>query len=171
VGLAGYSAVKILAPAFYALGDARAPMIVSIVSIAINYIAASTMVRVAGLGHAGLALSTSIVATFNFLLLFGMLRARIGGVHGRELLSSLIKVVAASAVMGAVCFGSSHFMREWLGLSKMARLADLAVSVPLGLGCFYGVARTLRLAEMEMAEAAIAGPLMRRLRISRAKMN
>jgi putative peptidoglycan lipid II flippase len=171
VGLAGYSAVKILAPAFYALGDSRTPMIVSLISIAINYIAASTMVRMAGLGHAGLALSTSTVATFNFLLLFGVLRIRIGGIHGRELLSSVFKVIAASAVMGAVCFASSHVMREWLGISKMARLADLAVSVPLGLGCFYSVARALRLAEMEMAGAAIAGPLMRRLRISRAKMN
>jgi len=141
------------------------------VSIAINYGAASTMVKVAGLGHAGLALSTSIVATFNFLLLFGMLRTRIGGIHGRELLSSFLKVIAASAVMGAVCFTSSYFMREWMGLSKMARLADLAVSVPLGSACLYAVARLLRLPELEMASAAIAGPLMRRLRISRAKMN
>jgi hypothetical protein len=73
--------------------------------------------------------------------------------------------------MGAVCFGSSHLMREWLGLSKLARMSDLAVSVPLGLGCFYTVARALRLAELEMAEAAVAGPILRRLRISRAKMN
>src|SRR6202795_3639922 len=52
VGLTGYAAVKVLAPAFYALGNARAPMIVSLLSIGINYLAASTMVRVAG--HAGL---------------------------------------------------------------------------------------------------------------------
>src|SRR5438132_9369043 len=36
VGLAGYSAIKILAPAFYALGDARKPMIVSLLSIGTN---------------------------------------------------------------------------------------------------------------------------------------
>src|SRR5260221_3324951 len=83
VGLTGYAAVKILAPAFYALHDARTPMIVS---IAINYFAASTMVRVAGLGHAGLALSTSIVAIFSFLALFWAMRIRIGGIHGRALL-------------------------------------------------------------------------------------
>ena len=39
-------------PAFYALNNARTPMIVSLVSIAINYLAAETMLRVAGLGHA-----------------------------------------------------------------------------------------------------------------------
>ena len=29
IGLAGYAAIKVLAPAFYALGDARTPMAVS----------------------------------------------------------------------------------------------------------------------------------------------
>ena len=35
-GLAGYAAIKILAPAFYALNDARTPMLVSVASIAVN---------------------------------------------------------------------------------------------------------------------------------------
>jgi integral membrane protein MviN len=169
VGLTGYAAVKILAPAFYALNDARTPMLVSIVSIAVNYFAASTMVRI--LGHAGLALSTSLVALFSFLALLSTMRARIGGIHGRELLASALKVIAASLAMGAVCYGSSHLIRGWLGIAKWARLADLAVSIPLGLAVFYAVARGLRVAELEMAGAAIAGPLARRLGISRGKMN
>jgi putative peptidoglycan lipid II flippase len=61
VGLAGYAALKVLTPAFYALGDARMPMIVSLCSIGINYAAAYTMIRVAGIGHAGLAMSTSVL--------------------------------------------------------------------------------------------------------------
>jgi len=162
VGLTGYAAVKVLAPAFYALHDARTPMMVSVVSIAINYFAASTMVRVAGLGHAGLALSTSIVAIFSFLALLWAMRIRIGGIHGRALLSTLLKVTTASLLMGAVCFGSSHLARQWLGLGRWARLADLAVSVPLGLGVFYGVVRAMRVPELEMAGAALAGRMRTR---------
>jgi len=150
VGLAGYAAVKVLAPAFYALNNARIPMVVSLVSIAINYVAASTMVRVAGLGHAGLALSTSIVAIFNFLALLWMMRARIGGIRGRVLLTSFIKVSAASLLMGAVCFASSHLIRGSLGLGRWARLADLGLSIPLGLAVFYAAARALGVAELEM---------------------
>jgi putative peptidoglycan lipid II flippase len=148
VGLTGYAAVKILAPAFYALNDARTPMLVSGLSIAINYFAASSMVRF--LGHAGLALSTSIVAWFSFLALLWALRVRIGGIHGRDLLFGALKVIAASLAMGAVCYGSSHLLRGSLGVSKWARLADLAVSVPLGLAVFYALARLLRVAELEM---------------------
>jgi putative peptidoglycan lipid II flippase len=146
-GLTGYAAVKILAPAFYALNDARTPMIVSVVSIAINYFASSAMVRI--LGHAGLALSTSIVALFSFVALFWAIRTRIGGIHGRDLLSSGLKILAASLAMGAVCYGSSHLLRGSLGISKWARLADLAVSIPLGLAVYYAIARGLRVAELE----------------------
>jgi putative peptidoglycan lipid II flippase len=171
IGLTGYAAVKILAPAFYALHDARTPMMVSLVSIAINYFAASTMVRVAGLGHAGLALSTSIVAIFSFVALFWAMRVRLGGLYGRDLLATLMKVVAASLAMGAVCLGSSQLLRHWLGLARWARLADLTVSILLGVAVFYAIARALRVAELEMAWTAVAGPLARRLRISRDKMN
>ena len=69
IGLAGYAAIKVLAPAFYALNDARTPMIVSLVSILVNAAAASSMVKLAGLGHAGLALSTSVVALVSSVVL------------------------------------------------------------------------------------------------------
>ena len=45
LGLAGYSALKVLNPAFYALHDARTPMIVSLLSIAVNYFTASMLFR------------------------------------------------------------------------------------------------------------------------------
>src|SRR5260221_13984730 len=53
IGLAGYAALKVLNPAFYALGDARTPMMISMISIAVNYATAIAMIRFAGMGHAG----------------------------------------------------------------------------------------------------------------------
>jgi putative peptidoglycan lipid II flippase len=64
VGLAGYSAIKVLTPAFYALGDSRTPMMVSLVSIGVNLAAVLSLLRYTNLRHAGLALSTSAVALF-----------------------------------------------------------------------------------------------------------
>src|SRR5208283_3606954 len=113
IGLAGYAALKVLNPAFYALGDARTPMLVSIASVGINYAAAVTAIRVAHLGHAGLAMSTSVVALFGFVVLFAILRNRIGGVHGRELATGIAKVGAAAAVMGGAVALSSHEMARW----------------------------------------------------------
>ncbi|HEY1755289.1 MAG TPA: murein biosynthesis integral membrane protein MurJ [Bryobacteraceae bacterium] len=163
IGLSGYAALKVLSPAFYALGDARTPMLVSLASILINFAAASTMTRFLGLGHAGLALSTSAVALFGFVVLFLILRARIGGIHGRALAAQLAKVGAASLAMAGVVALSSRFMAQHAGVSQLGRLADLAVSIPLGLTVFYGICRALGVSDIDMAVRAFTAPIRRRL--------
>ena len=163
IGLMGYAALKVLSPAFYALNDARTPMLVSLGSILVNYAVASTMIKFAGLGHAGLALSTSAVALFGFVVLFAILRKRIGGVYGRDLATQIGKVSLASAIMGAAIFASSRGMAMWLGVSQKARLADLAVSLPVGLAVYYVCCRALGLAEIDGVIRAFAGPIQRRL--------
>jgi putative peptidoglycan lipid II flippase len=164
IGLVGYAALKVLSPAFYALNDARTPMLVSLGSIVVNYAAASTMIRVAGLGHAGLALSTSAVALFGFVFLFAVLRRRIDGVYGRALAAQIGKITLASAMMGGAIFATSRGMEMWLGVSQMARLADLAVSMPSGLAVYYAACRMLGLSDIDAAIRSFTGPIQRRLR-------
>lgn len=163
IGLIGYAALKVLTPAFYALGDARTPMLVSLASILINYAMATTMIRLAGLGHAGLALSTSAVALFGFVVLFTILRGRIGGIYGRSLAAQLGKVGIASLAMAAAVAVSSHLVAAGLGVSQLARLADLALSIPLGLAVYYGVCRGLGVSDIDMAIRAFTAPIRRRL--------
>ena len=90
--LVAYSALKVLTPAYYALGDARTPMLISLGSIVVNYVVAFTMIRVVGMGAAGLALTTAAVALFGFLVQFVLMKNRIGGIHGRALLAQFLKV-------------------------------------------------------------------------------
>jgi putative peptidoglycan lipid II flippase len=170
IGLAGYSAVKVLTPAFYALNDARTPMMVSLLSIAINYFTVVALLNFTSLRHAGLALSTSAVAIANALVLFWLLRNRIGGVHGRNLFSSIAKISVASMVMGVAVWASSTGVKDWIGISPRARLVDLAISIPLGLIVLYFTCRLMKVAELEMAVQALAGPLQRRLPFLRDKI-
>jgi len=164
VGLAGYAALKVLNPAFYALHDARTPMIISLISIAVNYITASLLLRNTKLGHAGLALTTSAVAIFGAIALFAILRGRIGRIHGRALATSISKIVAASAIMGGAVWLSSRGIHGWLGQRRLASLIDLAVSIPFGLVVFYSACRLLRVPELDLASRSLAGPILRRLR-------
>ena len=62
-GLMGYSAVKLMSPAFYALGNSRVPVIASAASVAFNI--ALSLVLVRSLGHRGLALGTAAAALLN----------------------------------------------------------------------------------------------------------
>jgi putative peptidoglycan lipid II flippase len=104
------------------------------------------------------------VALFGFVVLFEVLRRRIGGVYGRELRAGIAKVLIASLALAAVTALSSHGMERWLGVSQLARLADLAVSIPLGLAVFYGTCRALGVSELDMAIRAFSAPIRRRLR-------
>jgi putative peptidoglycan lipid II flippase len=167
IGLAGYSAVKILAPAFYALNDSRTPMLVSLGSILINVAAASTLVKTAGLGHVGLALSTSLVASFGAAFLMAFLRRRIHGLHSAALVSSVSRICAAAAAMGLVCWLSSRGIYAWIEPRKLTHFIDLAVSIPIGLAVFLGVCRLLRIRELDAAMSALAGPLARRFALLR----
>lgn len=155
IGLAGYSAIKVLAPAFYALGDSRTPMLVSFVSIAINYTTVTLLLTYTGLGHAGLALSTSCVAIFNFLALFLLMRRRIGGVYGVALLGSTRRILAAGAVMGLVVAAISHAIESHLAPSRWSSLTELAVCIPVGLVVYYGACRLQKVPELDLAFRAV----------------
>ena len=170
IGLAGYAATKVLVPAFYALKDSRTPMYVSIASIAINAGMGYSLVRIIGMGHSGLALATSAVALFSFFVLFWLMKVRIGGVYGRRLRSVILKVTLASAVMGAAVWGSSRFIQSLAGIAPMARLIDLAITIPLGIAILYLVCRALRVEELAMAVNAVGGPIARRFSALNAKL-
>jgi putative peptidoglycan lipid II flippase len=163
IGLSAYAALKVLVPAFYSLGDARTPMMISLASIAINLATAYTMVNLLHWGQAGLAFATSLVALFGFVAQFAILRRKIGGVHGRALLAQVGRILAASMAMAIVVGLSSHVMRGWLGLSAMARLADVAVSVPLGSIVYYFAAKALGLSDLDTVLSSFLRPIRRRL--------
>jgi putative peptidoglycan lipid II flippase len=157
LGLAGYAAIKVLTPAYYALNDVRIPMAASLASIALNYMLNWTFVRVLDWGHGGLAFSTSLVATFNFLALFWFMRQKVHGIEGRRLAWGVSKICLASALMGAMCALSSFAVRSGFGESAWARLLDLSVSVPLGLLVLYRCCRALGVQELDLAQQATLG--------------
>jgi putative peptidoglycan lipid II flippase len=161
IGLTGYAALKVVVPAFYALGDSRLPMLVSLASVVINLGTAVALTRVAHMGIAGLALSTSAVALFGFLVLFELLRRRIGGLHGWTLGTQFSKIALASLGMAAMVALSSRFVENWMGVTRLAHLANLTISIPLGLGVYYAACRAFSVNDLDMTVLAFAAPVRR----------
>ena len=162
IGLAGYSAIKILAPAFYALGDARTPMVISLLMILINFFMNWALVGV--LQERGLALSTSTVALLNSALLYFIMSRRVGGIEDRRTAAAVAKIVAASVVMGAACWGVSYFLSRALSDSQIARAINVFASVGLGALVFYFSAQALGVKELKAGVGAIARRFIRRPR-------
>jgi putative peptidoglycan lipid II flippase len=147
-GLAGYASLKVLAPAFYALNDSRTPMLVSVFSVAVNFVTASYLVQTP-LRHAGLALATSSVSIASFLILLWKIRAKVGGIRGGDLLATFWRTALAGGVMGFLCFALSRAVHQWLGQTHRAAFLDLAVSIPSGAAVYFGMCRILRVPGME----------------------
>jgi putative peptidoglycan lipid II flippase len=140
VGLGAFASLKLIAPAFYALGDSRTPMLVSIASVAVNALTAFVTVRFLHLGHAGLALSVSVVSIFNALALLALISPRIGGVRAGTIALSLVKILAAAAVMGLACLAVVHV--------SPSRAVNVLAGVPVSGAVFCLAASALRIPEL-----------------------
>jgi len=159
-GLVGYSAIKILAPAFYALGDARKPMIISLLSMATNYI--MNWMLVDKFQERGLALSTSAVALLNFALLYFIMQRRIKGIEGRKTAMAVGKIILASIAMGAVCYGVSTGINRLASDSFAARAANVLASVGIGAAVFYAGASLLGVEELRAATTVLTRRFIKR---------
>src|SRR5262245_20035613 len=164
IGLAGYAAVKVLSPAFYALNDARTPMLISLGSIAVNY--AMNSLLVGPFGHVGLAFSTSTVALINFLLLALFMRRKLQRLGGRQLGLTVLKIFAASLAMAVVAWLVDQLVGALPLRGLKLNFIRVATAITAATATFYVVCKLL--AVMELAEAfdAIAGRFARAWRRS-----
>lgn len=161
LGLTAYSAIRVLAPAFYALDETRIPMAASLLSIVTNYVVASLSIYRFGMGHKGLAMSISAIAIVNFALLFLFMRRKLSGLEGRALAVTFSKVLAASLLMGIVCrFADGWIAARLGGAGLLARASSVAVLVAIGVSVFLLAARLLRVRELDQ----LLGALRRKLR-------
>ncbi|MGH7023065.1 MAG: murein biosynthesis integral membrane protein MurJ [Caulobacteraceae bacterium] len=146
IGLAGYAAIRVLTPCFYALGLPKTPLRISLVAIAANLILNTLNATVLGFGHVGLALATSCVALLNFGQLAHALskQVNIGGLA--EWATFLPRCALAAALCGGVALGVDHFV-EAATASWVLRGLGLIVAIGVSVPVYFGAAHVLRLQE------------------------
>ena len=145
-GLVGYSAVKLLSSAFYALGNSRIPLMSSAASVAFNI--AVNLMLVGPLGHRGLALGTAAAALLNAALLIGLLRARLGGLEGARVVAACIKISVASLVMGAATYYSERALHiPFGGADLIAQAMRVFGAIAIGMCILALLAHLLRIEE------------------------
>ena len=149
-GIVGYSLVKILSPSFYSLKDARTPVIASVVTVLSNAILSLALYRV--LGIRGLALATAIAATVNAGLLFWLLSRRIGGLDAKHIAAVTLKIVIASAAMGAASYFAEAQLRAWWpGTAVIAKLLRVGGGIGAGVITLVIAAHFLHIEEFRQA--------------------
>jgi putative peptidoglycan lipid II flippase len=134
-------------------------MLISLGSIAINYVLNSLLVG--PFGHVGLAFSTSAVALVNFAILVLLMRRRLGGMDGRRLGLNMLRICAAALPMAAAAWITSE-LASALPLHDLAlRLVQVIAAIATAAIVFYLSCRLLRIEELTEAVNAIAGRVFR----------
>jgi putative peptidoglycan lipid II flippase len=127
-GLVAFSLVNILARAFYAVGDTKTPMKISIFCLGLNLIFA--LVFVWKLRQGGLGIANTISACFNVFLLFYALRKKLGKLEFGALRHMLWPIVVAGALAGVTAWFVSTKWESALGNRGLAMRLG-AVFVPM----------------------------------------
>ncbi len=183
VGLWSVSMVRLIVPAFYAIQDTRTPVITAAGAFVTNCcfslllmgpVSATGESRVAdaiavvtqtisvfNLRHAGLALSTSLAATVNLILLVLMLRRRLGPLGAGELAGSFARSLLASAAMvPAVRYVAG--LTEWSAHGHLiVHAAVLLAAVSVGIAVFVVVAALLGGSEVQSVTRLVRQRLLR----------
>jgi putative peptidoglycan lipid II flippase len=149
IGLAGYSADKVLAPAFYAMDRRYIPMFVTLTSIAINFLLNWFFTFYLHWGHRGLAFSTSVVAITNFLFLYSMMRHYTGRLETGAMLLTIGKLLLAGAALAGICgLAWAFFFSTHAHVPVWQNAIAILITVAFGAGTFFGAAYMLRVAEV-----------------------
>ncbi len=152
LGLVAYSCIKVLSPAFYAIDRRWTPMLVSFASIGINAFLNWFFIFRMDLGHRGLALSTAIAATVNFLALYAFMTWHEGTLRTRELLLTAGRCVLASLGLAGVCLAAMHFLPHVLFSNSVGvRVVSLFSVIMLAGLVYIGACFILRVGEVREA--------------------
>lgn len=145
VGLMAFAALKIITPAFYALRDTRTPVLAALVALVVNLV--SNCLLLSPLGVGGPAMSTSIAALVQFLILYLMLRRQLPTGDEKVFFLHMGKFLSASLPMLAWLLFCSQD-KFWVVQSQTLRFLWLCLCILGAIALYLGSAHLLRCPEI-----------------------
>ncbi len=118
-GLVAFSMVNVLARAFYALGDTRTPMRISLACLALNLVFAIWLLT--SLRQGGLGIANTLSAVCNVGLLLHALRRKLHTLELAALRQSLVRILAATAFAGAAAWWLAGCWEQAVGHATLGR--------------------------------------------------
>lgn len=123
IGLFSYGGTKILQCGFFALKDTVTPTKIAFLALVLNIVLNAVLIFPLKIG--GIALATSISGIISFLVLFNVLRRKIGDFKPRDVVVSFLRILISSICMGIVC---SLVIQKSPGMNKFVQLGITAVA-------------------------------------------
>ena len=153
LGLVGSSAARILTQAFFAMGDTRTPVKVSVGAMALNCAIAASLAR--PMGHVGLALAIAVAGTVNALALALLLRRRLPGGPIPGARRAWLRSAAISAGLCALLGAVMRFAPPPTG--RLDEAVWLAAVIVGSTAVYVGSHAALGAEEVQLARSALVG--------------
>jgi putative peptidoglycan lipid II flippase len=154
LGVPFVSGVRNLVPAFFALKEAKVPVITASIALVVNACGAYLLMK--PLLHRGLALALAIAASVNFFSLFFFLRKKIGPFGEKQLLKTFLRVSAASAIMGVITWLLSSFiLHPWLTSGLLKLVLSILAAIVVAVVFYAAVLRVLGPSEFAMFSSVL----------------
>lgn len=148
LSMVAYVARDTLTRVFYSLNDSRIPLFVAAFAILMKIVLNSLLVE--KYQAPGIAFATSLVTIINFLLLWILLRKKIGVLGWTKHLRPILKITTASLVMFLFALIISiAFNQAFLEFSFISKLIFVLTSFALCFLIYFGLSLTLRIEEAE----------------------
>jgi putative peptidoglycan lipid II flippase len=156
VGLTANGIILLLTRAFFAM---RRPWVPS--AIAAGNLTLNTLLNWAFLGFGvwGIPLATSIANLATWAALQIVLTRRVGPLEPRRNRRTFARIIVASAILGAISYGTWSLLDRALGRSVPAQFVSVGAAIGLGTLGYFWLAQRMRIEEARM----IVGILRRRL--------
>jgi len=116
LGISGTGASRIVVQMFYSMKDTKTPVYIATVAMAINLVLCYFLSFPLKLG--GIALAGSVSSYSNYLLLWLLLRKKMGRIADRSVLPSFVKSFLSSILMGVIVFIGYSFLRNFMDISR-----------------------------------------------------
>jgi putative peptidoglycan lipid II flippase len=156
VGLVAYTGVKVLAPAFYALGRPRVPLLASVSAVVTNLVVIASLHGT--LGFRAIAFGTALGSIVNAAVLVTAFEARVGGLV-RELFSpAMARMVLAAALMAPAAWYLARSLEGWVGTHGLrAQLLTGLIPVISGGAVYLALSGLLRVPEAGLLVGLLRG--------------
>jgi len=156
LGIWSAAATRNCAAGFYSLGDTRTPALVAVGVVAANVGINLVLMRI--IGFRSFPLAAAVTGAANFVVLFILLRKRLGGLATRHLASVTIRTLAASVLAGLAARGAASGLGVLVPAGGLAGKALVVlVGGGVGTGIYLAASRLLRIREVFEAIRQLLG--------------
>ncbi len=157
LGLVAYTGVKVVAPAFYALGRPRVPLVGSLLAVATNIVVIRSLQG--SLGYLSVAVGTSLGSFVNAAVLLLVFDRKHVPLSGGGLLRTAACAGLGALVTGGAAWATARGLEAATsGASLSARIATGLIPVIVGMLAYGAAGKLLRMPELD----ALLGALARR---------